>query len=208
MIKKDDIINGFDNYAKAKKQNVLALKLSLIFAGVVVVCVLFWGFTVFKTALNQVLVIERSGEYVKFSADNNERLFQTLIKSTCEKVTHYANSFDRISLRENQAKAAFYANKEMLQRIFIKYQSDASYHDALENGTQYVCDLEEVQEIKGDNTPFEVSFTSMLSVYYNNNVNRYRIYSSGKLIKTTIQYPDNVTGFTFSELTQRVEKIQ
>lgn len=208
MVQKKNIIDGFDTYAKSKKTSATALKWCLIFSFAVIISVLFWAFSVSVTAIEKVVVVDRSGEYLKIATDSNEKLFQALIKSTCEKATHYANTFDRLNIWENQAKAAFYADKDILQRIFVKYQTDAAYHDALENGTVYKCELEEVQEIKGINEPFEVTYTSILNVYYGTNITRYRIHSTGMLIKTTVQYPDNVTGFFFKSLNQKVEKLQ
>ena len=96
---KDEILNDFVSLAKAKKQGAVNLKLCLGFALVVVILVLIWGFSVNLTALDKVVVVERSGEYLKTYAEDKEAMFQTFIKNTCAEATRYANSFDRLNLK-------------------------------------------------------------------------------------------------------------
>lgn len=50
------------------------------FALVVVVLVLAWGLVVNFTALDKVVVVERSGEYLKTHAEDSEALFLALVK--------------------------------------------------------------------------------------------------------------------------------
>ena len=59
---KDDILKDFDTLAEAKRKGAVILKLCLGFALVVVVLVLAWGLVVNFTALDKVVVVERSGE--------------------------------------------------------------------------------------------------------------------------------------------------
>ena len=111
---KDDILKEFDTLAEAKRKGAVNLKLCLGFALLVVVLVLAWGLTVNFSALNKVVVVERSGEYLKTHAEDAEDLFIALVKNTCSEATRYANSFDRLNMKRNQAHAAFYINKNDL----------------------------------------------------------------------------------------------
>lgn len=79
---KDDILKDFDTLAEAKRKGAVNLKLCLGFA-LVVVLVLAWGLVVNFTALDKVVVVERSGEYLKTHAEDSEALFLALVKKTC-----------------------------------------------------------------------------------------------------------------------------
>ena len=46
---------------------------------------------------DKVVVVERSGEYLKTHAEDSEALFLALVKKTCAEATGYANSFDRLN---------------------------------------------------------------------------------------------------------------
>lgn len=90
---KDSVLKDFDTLAESKKKNALNLKLCLGFALVVVILVLAWGITVALTALDRVVVVERSGEYLKTFSQDREAMFTTFVKNTCAQATMYANSF-------------------------------------------------------------------------------------------------------------------
>jgi len=174
----------------------------------VVVLVLIWGYGISTTALDKVVIVERSGEYLKTHAESNEDLFNALVQNTCAQITQYTNSFDRLTLKRNQAKAAFYANTKDLNVIFAKYFNDKAYSDALQNGVTYKCEFEKLISVKGANSPYQVNFTSILCIYpENGSVIRFRIFSDGEMIKSTPQFPENVTGFFFNSLTQRIERM-
>lgn len=204
---KESILGEFDTLTKAKKQHSTMVKLCLGFALAVVVLVLIWGFGVSISALDKVVVISNSGEYLQTESINTEALFSARIQTTCEYVTRYANSFDRQTIKANQARALFYGNSHDLNVIFQKYYNDRAYTDATNTGAVYNCTLERVESIHGDNEPYEVKFTSILTIASSGKVYRFRIYSEGKVVSTTPRYPENVTGFIFSELTQRAEAI-
>lgn len=204
---KEKILSEFDHLSRSKKQSATVLKLCLVFALLVVILMLIWGFAISQTALNKVVVLSKSGEYLQTEAVNAEALFNARIQSTCNFATSYANSFDRQSIKMNQAKAQFYINRNDLNAIFQKYFNDRSYNDATNAGAVYECHLEQVESIEGNNEPYKVRFTSLLSIFSGSKVFRFRIHSDGELIGTSPRYPENVTGFMFSRLVQSLEKI-
>lgn len=75
---KDDILKDFDTLAEAKRKGAVNLKLCLGFALVVVVLVLAWGLVVNFTALDKVVVVERSGEYLKTHAEDSENIVRMI----------------------------------------------------------------------------------------------------------------------------------
>lgn len=174
-----------------------------------VVLVLAWGLAVNFSALDKVVVVERSGEYLKTTAEDAEDLFIALVKNTCAEATRYANSFDRLNMKRNQAHAAFYVNKNDLNAVFSKYYNDKAYFDAAQNGAVYKCELESVDKISGDNEPYQVEFTSVLTVYgVSGQKVKFLIRTKGELVRTTPQYPENVTGFFFTQFLQQLVRIE
>ncbi len=206
---KESILKDFDTLAEAKKKNALNLKLCLGFALVVVILVLAWGITVAFTALDRVVVVERSGEYLKTFSEDREAMFTTFVKNTCAQATMYANSFDRMSLKKNQAQAAFYINKNDLNAITSKYYNDKAYFDALQNGAVYKCEFDSLQILSGNNEPYKVRFSSTLTVYgVSGQKIRFLIKTDGDLIRTTTQYPENVTGLFFNRYIQQIIRLR
>ena len=185
---KDDILKDFDTLAEAKRKGAVNLKLCLGFALVVVVLVLAWGLVVNFTALDKVVVVERSGEYLK---------------------THAEDSVDRLNLKKNQAHAAFYVNKNDLNAVFSKYYNDKAYFDAVQNGAVYKCEIDSIQTIAGDNEPYKVAFTSTLTIYgVSGQKLRFLIRTKGEIVRTTPQFPENVTGFFFNQFIQQIVRIE
>jgi len=95
-----------------------------------------------------------------------------------------------------------------LNVIFAKYFQDKAYSDVMNNGVIYRCQFEKLLTLKGSNGPYQVSFTSILSISLGNGtIVRFRIFSDGEIMKSAPQFPENVTGFFFNSLTQRVERM-
>ena len=56
---------------------------------------------------------------------------------------------------------------------------------------------------KGENEPYQVRFLSKLTVYTESGTTRkFIIESEGTIVRTTPQFPENVTGFFFNKLMQ------
>lgn len=200
---KEKILKDFDALMQAKKVNATNTKLCLFFSLIVVICVLLWGAYISLTAMDKVVVVERSGEYLKTNAERRTELFAALIKNTCAQATQYANSFDRVCVKRNQAYASFYINKADLTAITNKYYNDKAYFDAVNNGAVYKCEIDSLLSFQGENEPYRVRFLSRLTVYTaSGTTKKFIIESEGTIVKTTPQFPENVTGFFFNRLMQ------
>ena len=66
----------------------------------------------------------RGREFVHFKAVRQDMLYESLLKNHCYHTAYYLNSFDRLSLQENRARALFLVNKPDTNTIFAKYQAD------------------------------------------------------------------------------------
>ena len=203
-MKKEKILNDFDTFVKAKKVNATNTKLCLLFSLMIVLCVLVWGAYISLTALDKVVVVDRSGEYLKISAEKKTDLFSALIKNTCAQATYFSNTFDKVTVKRNQAFASFYVNQSDLTAIENKYYNDKAYFDAVNNGAVYKCRLDSVISFSGKNEPYNVRFLSTLTVYTaSGKKRRFIIESEGTIVRTTPQFPENVTGFFFNRLLKR-----
>ena len=190
-----DILKDFSKYAEARKSFTLRTKIVFIFCSVTIAMVLFFSYRVVNNAMNKILVINEGGEFVHFKAMQTDKLFESLLKSHCYYTAYYLNSFDRLTIEENQARGLFLVNKSEANTIFAKYQADRAYGDALELGVVYRCDFERINKVN-------VQFSSVLSIISNTGTKKVRIISEGTAIRTTPQYPENVTGFFFKNYQQ------
>lgn len=202
MIHIKDILKDFKKYAEARKNYTLRTKLVFIFCSVTIAMILFFSYRVVNNAMSKILVVNEGGEFVHFKAMQTDKLYESLLKSHCYYTSYYLNSFDRLTIEENQARGLFLVNKGDANTIFAKYQADRAYGDALELGVVYNCEYEKITEVRVQGNEYNVQFTSVLSIISNTGTKRFRIISEGTAIRTTPQYPENVTGFFFKTYRQ------
>lgn len=205
---KENIIKGMDDLAIAKKNHSLVMKLIIVFSAVVVMGVLVWAFSVVNAAMGKILVVDKGGEYMKTKVEDNKSLFVALLTHHCAMTSYYTNSFDRNSIKENQAKAAFLASNDNLKRIFAMYVQQKAYGDALDRGVTYKCEFKELLSVKGEQEPYLVTFSSILTIYDVYNTKKILITSSGEVIRQKVKYPENVTGFYFKNYTQEYQTLE
>ena len=71
--------------------------------------VLFFSYRVVNNAMNKILVVNEGGELLRFKAMQQDLLYESLLKNHCYHTAYYLNSFDRLSLQENRARACFWS---------------------------------------------------------------------------------------------------
>lgn len=79
--------------------------------------VLFFSYRVVNNAMNKIIVVNEGGEFVHFKAMQTDKLFESLLKSHCYYTAYYLNSFDRLTIEENQARGLFLVNKSEANTI-------------------------------------------------------------------------------------------
>lgn len=203
-----DILKDFNKYAEARKNFTLRTKLVFIFCSVAIAMVLFFSYRVVNNAMNKILVVNEGGEFVHFKAMQTDKLYESLMKSHCYYTAYYLNSFDRLTIEENQARGLFLVNKSEANTIFAKYQADRAYGDALELGVIYRCDFDKINKLHVQGNEYNVQFTSVLSIISNTGTKKIRIISKGTAIRTTPKYQENVTGFFFKNYQQTYQPYE
>ena len=188
------ILKDFSGLAEARKSYTLRTRLVFIFCGITIAMVLFFAHSVVNNAMNKILVVNEGGEFV-------------LLKSHCSRTAYFLNSFDRLSLQENRARALFLVNKPDANTVFAKYQADRAYGDALELGVVYKTEFEKIIDIRADGEEYHVRFSSILSIINGDDIRKVRILSEGTAIHATPRFPENTSGFFFRTYDQQYELL-
>lgn len=207
MINKESILKTFDDLSVAKKNGRTIMSLIVLFSLMVIVFVLIWTYAIVSNAGDKIKVVDSNGQYLKTSLEKKEKLFKSLIQNHCANTVTYANSFDRMTVKENQAKAIFLMNRTDAYRIFSKYKDNHAYDNSLDRGVIYKAEFEKLEEMSGTEEPFHVRFSSVLTIADNDKEPvKVRIFSEGDIVSYTPQYPENISGFYFKNYNQTYER--
>lgn len=201
------ILKDFSGLAEARKSYTLRTRLVFIFCGITIAMVLFFAHSVVNNAMNKILVLNEGGEFVHFKSMQQDLLYESLLKGHCRRTAYFLNSFDRLSLQENRARALFLVNKPDANTVFAKYQADRAYGDALELGVVYKTEFEKIIDIRADGEEYHVRFSSILSIINGDETRKVRILSEGTAIHATPRFPENTSGFFFRTYDQQYELL-
>lgn len=200
-----NILKDFSRLAEARKNHTFRTRLVFIFCAATIAMGLFFSYRVVNSAMDKILVVNEGGELLRFKAMQQDLLYESLLKNHCYHTAYYLNSFDRLSLQENRARALFLVNKPDANTIFAKYQADRGYGDALELGVVYRTEFEKMLSVSVSGEEYHVTFSSVLSIINGNDVRKIRILSEGTVIRTTPRFPENTSGFFFRTYNQQYE---
>ena len=102
-----NILKDFSRLAEARKNHTFRTRLVFIFCAATIAMVLFFSYRVVNSAMDKILVVNEGGELLRFKAMQQDLLYESLLKNHCYHTAYYLNSFDRLSLQENRARALF-----------------------------------------------------------------------------------------------------
>lgn len=209
MMNKETILKNFDDLATAKKNGYNYLLLITFFSFAVIVAILIWTASIQINMIGNVKVVNPNGAYLNTTTEREEKLFESLVQNHCANAVYYANSFNRLTIKENQAKAVFLMNQNDAARIFSKYKDSKAYGDALDRNVTYTAVFDKIESISKENEPFHVVFYSTLTINDDDRPPvKFKIRSEGDLIKYTPQFPENTSGFYFKNYVQSYEKLK
>lgn len=201
------ILKDFYSYAFAKKEQSVYMKCMTIISIAVIALVLYYTNGLLKNMANKILVVNEGGEYVQVRSENQDKLYESLLISHCANTVYYLNSFDRLNITQNQARALFLVNKKDANTIFAKYQSDRAYGDALDLGVIYKTKFEKILSVSVSGDEYTVEYTSVMDIINGKETKRFQIISKGVAVRTTPQYPENTSGFFFRQYSQEYQLI-
>lgn len=208
-INKSKTIQGYDDLLVAKRSSALMMKIVVGFSVFVVVAILFWAFSVHVSTVDKVKVIDRVGNVIQSDLSTREKQLQSLIETHCSNTIYYLNSFDRLTIKENQARALFLVNSTDANRVFSQFNTQNSYGDALTRGVVFETTYDKLLNLDMAEEPYNVRFQSVMTIYDNNNTPaRYLVISEGTLVNHTAQYPENQVGLYFKSYRQEFKKLE
>lgn len=202
-----NMVKDFASLGEAKKQNSVYVRAVSLLCAVIVALVLFFTNIAIRGVTDKILVVNTGGEFLQLKSAETDKLYETLLKAHCNAVAYYVNSFDRLTITENQARAVFLVEKSELNAVWNKYLVDRAYADAADRGIIYKCAFEKLHRVEKRGDVYNVVFTSILSIHDADGVKRIKIYSRGDAVRATAAYPENVTGFFFRNYTQEYELL-
>lgn len=197
-----DILKDFDKLAAARKKNALVTKLAFALCAFTVAAVLFFCYRTVGSVAGKILVVNEGGGFLPLKAVDQGRLYESLLKAHCASVVYYLNSFDRLSMQDNQARALFLVDRTDANTVFAKYQADRAYGDVLDLGVVYKTEFEKVSALTVHGEEYHVTFTAVLKIINGEDTKKVLITATGTAIRTTPRYPENMTGFFFKTYNQ------
>lgn len=203
---KGRLLQDFDDYARAKKTSAITVRAILLFAFAVIVVALWFCYRMVSKASSTILVVDQTGQALKVSPGYLDKLMRTQLEAHCGSVAYYANTFDRLTITENQARTVFLMNKADAYRVFARYKDQRAYSDAIDRNLEYRCRLLEVTEVQQIQDFQRIKFQALLQILDNSEpIKEFIIHGEGDARRSTPQYPENTAGWYFSRYTQTWE---
>ena len=193
--------------SKKDKDHKKILGIAVISFSVCFVSFLFASIYLFIFSLNNFIVIDKTSNHIPYEILTKKEVMKKHIKQHCIFTSYYLNSFDRATLKSNQAKSLFFIDKNSAYRVFDTYITNKSYAEALNNGYAFKNEFIEIQELNISEKPYSVTFLSKTVI--NNgyqNISEINILTKG-IISTITPTDDNLVGWYFSDLEQQYKRI-
>jgi hypothetical protein len=207
MSKKNEILKGFDDYIEGKKYGKIAMYLVVFFSLIVVFGALIFSFCLQSKAIDVVKVIDSSGRKIESETKREQEILFSSIQTHMSNALYYLNSFDRGSIKENQARSLFLVDKKSADRIFNSYNTTGAYNDAIRNAYIYDTKFVKIIKLEGDSEPYSVEIEGELTITDGNRILKNKITGKGKLRYNTPSFPTNPQGFLLYDYLQNYEKI-
>lgn len=198
----------YNAFEESKKKSVSTAKIYAISSVVIVIAVLVWTFSIYTSSIGLVNIVDVNGQPLQYETVRQEKLTKTLITSHCERTAYFCNSFDRFTLKENQANTYFLMEKRSADNVFAIFKNNGIYGDVLTRGWSYESKFDKIVSISGSEPPYKVQFTSFIFGKQGDRTEKYLVKSEGILDIHTPQYPENPFGYFFTKYDQIVKRIK
>lgn len=197
----------YNKFEQAKKRSVSVTKIQSISSVIIVIAVLVWAFSVYTNSFDKIKVVDTTGQALSHETMREQQLIKTLITSHCERTIFFANSFDRFTLKSNQANTYFLMDKEDANRVFSTFKNSKMYGDVLKRGWQYKATFDRMVSITGKEPPYKVQFTSYIDGIKGESKEKLKVKSEGMIDIHTPKYPENPFGYFFTSYKQNLIRI-
>lgn len=202
-------IRGYDDLLEAKRSTANSVKIAIglcVFFGLVMIGIVV---SVHTSTVNSVKVVDQNGTILPSSLGNQENLLTSFVETHCANTVYYLNTFDRLTIKENQARALFLINADDANRIFNQFTSQSFYADALTRGVVFTTRYDKLIGVDVSKEPYRVRFQSIMTVSDNDQPPvRYLVISEGEITNFSAQYPENQVGLYFKSYAQEFKKLE
>ena len=196
----------YKTITKRERSVQLTLRVTLIVFGLCFIAFLGFALSLYKSSYNTNLVVDTKGQFLPYEVVNRKRVMEHHLKMACESTSNFINSFDRATLKSNQAKALFYVDRNSAYRIFTTYKKQGFYDDVLANGYAHVNGGVLVDSLQLETDPFFVRFYSTTDIYDGiNKISSIEIKSEAN-ISTITPSNDNMIGWYFTNFKQEYSR--
>jgi hypothetical protein len=202
-----EFIKKYNSLQEGKKRTMTISMIYAISSVVIIISCFIWMYAVSISTVDKLKVIDKTGNYVNTSTVRKEKLLKSLIESHCANTVYYANSFDRLTIKENQAKTLFLMNQKDAKKIFETYLKNNNYNDAIQRSYDFETTIIKIKELDTTEEPYKVSFISEFKISQGEKIQKYYIISEGEIVSHTPQYPENPNGFFFKSYSQEFKSL-
>lgn len=202
-------IRGYDDLLEAKRSTSNTLKIAIglcVFFGIAMIIAIV---SVHISTVNAVKVVDNNGNILHSSLGKQEDLLTSFVETHCANTVYYLNTFDRLTIKENQSRALFLLNADDANRIFNQFNTQNFYADALTRGVIFTTKYDKLIGIDVSKEPYRVRFQSIMTVVDNDQPPvRFLVISEGELSNFSAQYPENQVGLYFKKYNQEFKKLE
>lgn len=198
--------NEFNELFLQKKAGFQIVKIAIFLSVACVVCSFVFGVFIFTKASSTIAVVDSNGEYLQMKIADKQKMQTVLLQQTCANLVFYLNSFDRGGYLDNYNLALNYCQTDEANKVAELYKAEKFYYDATQRGVIFVTRLNEIHNIEAFNDgSVKASFNAIMEKKDGDFNNFFIIECEGKLIKTTPEFPNNITGWIFQSYTQTIK---
>jgi hypothetical protein len=204
-MEKNQILKGYDDYIEGKKAGKTAMFLISGFALLIVLSSLLFSFQLQRKAIDTIKVIDSNGRKIESEVKRENEVLASSVQAHLSNAFFYLNTFERNTIKENQARAMFLVDKKSADRIFNSYNSTGAYNDAIRNSYIYAGKYIKLIKFEGKEEPYEIELEGEITITDGDRTLKNKVTGKGKLRYTTPSFPNNPQGFLLYDYLQTYE---
>lgn len=204
---KNKILEGYDDFSEGKKSGKVAMIIIAVFSIIVVVMALGYAYAIEKSALDKVLVIDSNGRKVPADVKRENEILASSIQAHLSNAFFYVNSFERNTIKDNQARAYFLVDRVSCNRIFQAYNKSGAYNDAITSSYIYQASYTKLLSLEGTSEPYNVTFQGEIKIINGDIIKKSQVIGKGKLRYSAASFPNNPQGWILYDYLQDYKDI-
>tara|TARA_B100001146_G_C15967074_1_gene342444 strand:- start:93 stop:572 length:480 start_codon:yes stop_codon:yes gene_type:complete len=153
--------------------------------------------------MGRVIVIDQNGNQYQTQFLNRDNVLETALTKFCEDVTYFGNSFERATLKSNQARTKFILDERSSNRLWSFYKKNNHYYDAIQRGFSYKGKFIKMLNIDTSQLPYKVRFLGEVEIYEGSVLSKkLQFIAEGKITERAAQYPESYFGWYMTDYLQ------